>query len=402
VRIWIRRLLLALVALAVGAAIVYAFLPKPVPVDLAPVTRGGLRVTVDDDGKTRVRLPERYEISAPLAGKMRRIELEAGDPVVAGETVLAAIEPPDPALLDPRAYATAEASVKEMEKGVEHAAAAVREAEKAHDFAYAELARVRASGRGSTPQELEDASLKEHTTAERLRGARAAARMADFRLEQARAALIWTKPRSPGEEQARMLEIRSPVDGQVLRVLQRDEAVVAPGQKLIEVGDAGDTECVIDLISSDAVKVAPGAAATLEHWGGDYPLNGRVRRVEPSGFLKISALGVEEQRVNVIIDFTDPPEKRRTLGDAYRVEARIVVWEAADVLKVPASALFKPRDRWMLYVVKDGRAVLREVEVGPSNALERQIVAGVEEGEQVVSHPGDKLKDGVAVVPRAP
>jgi HlyD family secretion protein len=185
--------------------------------------------------------------------------------------------------------------------------------------------------------------------------------------------------------------------GRVLRVLQQSSIVVTPGQQLLEVGDPADLEVEVDLLSSDAVKVAPGAKVFLEHWGGDEPLRGRVRLVEPAGFLKRSALGVEEQRVNVIIDLVDPPQKHATLGDAFRVEARIVVWEADGVLKVPAGALFRQGEDWAVFAVEDGRARLRRLQTGRSNGLETEIREGLAEGEKVILHPGDRIRSGTRV-----
>lgn len=398
-RTWIRRLLLVVLALAVASFIGYAFVPKPVGVDLAPVTRGLLRVTVDEDGKTRIR--ERFEVSSPLAGKMSRITLKAGDRVEAARTLLTVLEPTDPAFLDARAHAEAEARLREAEKGPPEAEQRLKEARLAYEFASRDVARHRGLvGQGVSAQQFEDMLLKEQTAQARLRAAELFRQMADFRLELARAAFVRMRERSPGEPNGSRLEVRAPIDGAVLRVFQESTTITTPGQKLIELGDPTDLECVIDVLSADAVKIRPGARAFLEHWGGPQPLNGRVRLVEPSGFLKISALGVEEQRVNVIIDLVDPPEQRRTLGDAYRVEARIVIWEEGDVLKVPASARFRHGDGWAVFVASGGYAVLQPIKAGESNGLEVQVLDGLEEGEQVVVHPSDKIKDGVKVQPR--
>jgi HlyD family secretion protein len=389
----------ALLLLVVGG-LVYAFLPKPVPVDVAEVVRGPLRVTVDEDGKTRIR--ERYVVAAPLSGQMLRVGLKAGDRVAAGQTILAVLEPSDPSLLDDRARAETEARVKAADSSRKQADAKLERARAAHKQAAAELARARQMliTRSTSQQEHESAVHHERIAAEELRAAQFAVQIADFELELARVALVRTRPRSPGDVEPWRVEIRSPINGQVLRVHQESATVVTPGLRLLELGDAADLEAEIDVLSHDAVKIAPGARVLLEHWGGDQPLNGRVRLVEPGGFLKISALGVEEQRVNIIIDFTDPPEKYRRLGDAYRVEARIVIWEGDDVLKVPAGALFRKGDGWAVFVAADGKAELRPVQLGHGNGMETEVLDGLDKGESVILHPSDKIKAGTAVVLR--
>ena len=392
-------LTLAGVAL-VAASLLYAFWPRPVEADLARVTRGALRVTVDEDGKTRVK--ERYVVSAPLAGRLMRITLRPGDPVKAGRTMLAVLEPTDPALLDERARAEAEARVKAMEAARKQTGARLERARVAEEHAAAELERVRRllHAHGASQQDYDDALEKERGAQEDLRAAQFATHIADFELDLARAALIRTRPASPGEAADRSFEIRSPVDGRVLRVFQESSAVVTPGFRLLEVGDPDELEVEVDVLSGDAVKIAPGAKVYLEHWGGERPLPGRVRLVEPAGFTKISALGVEEQRVNVIVDFVAPPEKRGGLGDAFRVEARIVTWEADNVLKVAAGALFRQGEDWAVFAVAGGRAELRRVQTGRTNGLETEILSGLGEGDMVVLHPGDRIRAGTRVVSR--
>jgi HlyD family secretion protein len=378
----------------------YSFWPRPIEVDVARASRGPLHVTVDEDGKTRIR--ERYVVSAPLAGRLQRIGLRAGDPVRAGETLLAVIEPSDPALLDDRGRAEAEARLKASEATRKQAVPKLERARVAHNLSVKELQRVRQmiANRVTTGQELESAEHKERMAQEDLKTAQFALQIADFELDLARAALTRTRPRSPGDSDTWRFEVRAPVSGRVLRVFQESCVIVTPGQQLLEVGDPRDLEIEIDVLSSDAVKIAPGAKVMLEHWGGDEPLLGQVRLVEPSGFMKRSALGVEEQRVNVIIDFVDPPEKRLRLGDAYRVEARIVIWSKDNVLKVPSGSLFRRGEDWAVFVIEEGRAQLRRVEVGRSNALETEVIAGLEEGTQVILHPGDKIQPDGRVMPR--
>jgi HlyD family secretion protein len=397
----LRRLFVQLVAgLLTAGFLAYSFWPRPIEVDVAQASRGSLRVTVDEDGKTRIK--ERYVVSAPLAGQLQRISLRAGDPVVAGKTMLAVIEPGDPALLDDRSRAQAEARVKAAEATRKQAVSRLDRARVAFNLSLKELQRYRQMmvGRETTYQDLENAEHKERMAQEDMKTAQFAIQIADFELDLARAALLRTRPRSPGDADTWRFEIHAPVSGRVLRVFQESSAIVTPGQQLLEVGDPSDLEIEIDVLSSDAVKIAPGAKVILEHWGGDAPLLGQVRVVEPSGFMKRSALGVEEQRVNVIIDFVDPPEKRRRLGDAYRVEARIVIWSAENVLKVPSGCLFRHGDDWAVYAISEGRAELRRLAVGRSNALETEITSGLEEGAVVILHPGDKIQPGIRVVSR--
>jgi HlyD family secretion protein len=396
-----RRLLLQMaVGVFAGALLAYSFWPRPVEVDVAQASRGSLRVTVDEDGKTRIK--ERYVVSAPLAGRLQRIGLRPGAPVLAGQTLLAVIEPGDPALLDDRSRAEAEARVKAAEAGRKQAVSKLERSRVAYNLAIRELQRIRqmAIGRETTYQELEAAEHRERMAQEDMKAAQFAQQIADFELDLARAALKRSNPSSPGDADGWRFEVRAPISGRVLRVFQESSVIVTPGKELLEVGDPRDLEVEIDVLSSDAVKIAPGAKVFLEHWGGDKPLSGQVRLVEPSGFMKRSALGVEEQRVNVIIDFVDPPEKRSRLGDAYRVEARIVIWSANDVLKVPSGCLFRRGNDWAVFAVQDGSAQLRRVTVGRNNALETEITSGLEDGAVVILHPGDKIQPGIRVVPR--
>jgi HlyD family secretion protein len=395
-----RASLVVVVALVVGA-IAYGFWPRPVDVDLGAVSKGPMRVTVDEEGKTRIR--ERYVVSAPLGGTLLRVQLKAGHPVTADNTILAMLEPSDPAFLNARERAEAEARVKGAESAVQMAQARLSAARKEHDLATGNLARVtKAHESGvASADELHTAQIREQVRSEEVRAAQFAERVATFELSLARSALIRTAPRSALPPEGSRLELRSPVDGKVLRVFQESAGVVAPGTQILEVGDPTDLEMVIEVLSTEAVKISPGDRVIVERWGGPEPLAGRVRHVEPAGFLKVSALGVEEQRVNVIADFTDAHEKRKALGDAYRIEARIVVWEAADAVKVPAGALFRdPSGQWAVYALRDGRATLTPVNVGRSNGLEAEVLDGLAPGDQVVLHPSDRVTPGVRIVGR--
>jgi HlyD family secretion protein len=386
VRIHRGKLWWIVLGLAVVGLVGYAFLPTRVEVDVAAVTRGRLMVTVDREGKTRVR--ERYVVSAPLAGRLVRIELHPGDRVEEKKTVVAAIEPGDPSLLDARARAEAEARVRAAEETRKLAEANLRRAQAEH-----ERARQLGPGRSIAREELERIEHKE-------RAAAFSARIAAFELELAKAALLRTRPRSPKENGNARLDIRSPITGCVLEVYQESARMIPFGTELLKLGDTADLECVIDVLSTDAVKISRGAKVYLEHWGGDRPLLGRVRLVEPAAFTKVSALGVEEQRVNVLVDFTEPRARWQALGDAYRVEARIVVWERNEVLKAPAGAFFRSGDGWAVFRNDKGRARLTRVTMGRSNGLETQVLEGLNEGDQLILHPSDRIREGVAVAPR--
>ncbi|MCP3902201.1 MAG: HlyD family efflux transporter periplasmic adaptor subunit [Planctomycetes bacterium] len=403
-RVSLRRIILVIVCLLVLAALVVAFLPEPIPIDLLDVTRGPLSVTVDEEGVTRIR--ERYVVSAPLAGRLRRIDLDPGDSVEAVTTAVAIIEPTDPQLLDARARAEAEARVLASEAAVSQSEAKLGEARSSFDFAENDLAKIRdAFERGaSSPRELDEKAVLRRNAMESYRAAQFAADIARYELELARSALLHTTPRTdpdaPVGESAVRFPILAPISGRVLRVFQESVAVVAPGTPLLEIGDPADLELVIDVLSTDAVRILPGAEVIIEHWGGDEPLAGRVRLVEPSAFTKISALGVEEQRVNVIADFVTPIAERPTLGDGYRVEGRIVTWDAEDVVRVPTAALFREDGAWAVYVVEAGRATLRTIEVGKHNGLIAEVREGLAADEQVIAHPSDRVTDGIKVIER--
>lgn len=388
----------ALVAIALLALILR---PSPVSVDLARVTRGPLQETVDEDGRTRIK--ERYVVSAPLGGQLRRIELKAGDRVIARETILAILEPAPPEMLDARAREQLEARVRAAEAQVENAGAGLERVRASDELARSELARtLLLADRGAVAQqELDRARESARTAAEILKAAGYARQIATFELEQARAALLRTSPDGNGENCAVAWPLRSPITGRVLRVFQEDAAVVSATTRLLELGDPADLEVEVDVLSSDAVRIPSGARAFLEHWGGSSPLEARVRVIEPAGFLKISALGVEEQRVNVILDLVTPAEQRQRLGDAYRVEARIVVWEGSEVLSVPVGSLFRNGQHWAVFALRAGQARLVNVGVGHNDGRRTEVLHGLSAGDLVLVHASDKVADGVRVTPRS-
>ncbi len=387
-------------ALLLAAALAWLFRPAAVAVDIVTVDRGPLLVSVSDEGETRVR--DMYVVSAPVPGLMRRIELEAGDAVLADQTLVARIEPSDPSFLDVRSEAEARASVDAASAARTLAAAQVRRAQAELDFAQAELRRIRELARAHTvsANDLDAAERRARTADAALAEAQAERRVRDSEYQLARARLL-----TPGANRQRAadcdcLNVFSPVSGSVLRIIKESEGVVQSGTPLVEVGNPDDLEVVVDLLSADAVRVQPGQRVIIEAWGGDPPLDGRVERVEPYGFTKVSALGIEEQRVNVIVDITSPRERWPRLGHGYRVEPRIVLWESDDVLRVPLSALFRHEQRWAVFVVEDGRARLRPVEIGQGNGLEAEVVDGLTAGERVVAHPGDRVAPGARVTER--
>ena len=395
-----RVLVWILVAAAIGAVGV-ALWPQPTPADIVTVTRVPLSVTIDEEGETRVR--DRFLLSAPLAGRVLRIEHEPGDPVTAQETVLATFLPSDPLLLDARSRAEAEARVKAAQAALERARVDSNRALAEARYAETEFERYTEldESRLVAKDQVEAAALRATTATEAVRSAEFAVSAAEFQLEVARASLLQATGRSGAATTTdATITLRAPISGVVLRRLRESEAIVAAGEPLLEIADPSRLEIVADLLSTDAVRITPGDSVLIEQWGGDTALNGRVRTIEPYGFTKVSALGVEEQRVNVVIDFEGAEQGGKTLGDGYRVEIRIVIWEADDVLTTPTSSLFRVDDRWAVYAVEEGHAVLREVEVGQRTGLDAEIVSGLEADDRVIAYPSDQIADGVAVTPR--
>ena len=394
---WLKRGLWLLAAAGLVAMIAVAFLPEPVPVDLVAAGRGTLRVTVDEDGRTRVM--DRYVLKAPLGGNLARIELDPGDPVE-DEQVLARLVPLARPLMDAQSRTEAQARVASAAAQLRQARAAVERAEAALEFAEGNAARMRRLAERGTipPQTLEEAELELRSRREELTSARFGVRVAAHQREMARAAL----GRFEGEARdgAEQMAVTSPIEGVVLRVMERSGGVVQPGTPLLEIGDPSHLEVAVDVLTSDAVHIARGDRVIIERWGGDAPLAGHVRLVEPSAFTRTSALGVEEQRVNVVVDLDSPRERWARLGDGYRVETRIVVWEEEDVLTVPASAVFRRGDGWAVFRVEAGVAELAPIRPGRRTGLAVQVLDGLQAGDRVVAHPSDRVSDGVEVEPR--
>lgn len=395
---WVKRALLALLLLGLAGAIASAYRPRPVVVDVEQVTQGPLEVTVTEPGKTRVK--DRYVLSAPLGGELDRITLRPGDAVEQGQVVarLGSLAPP---LLDERSRAQADAQVRAAVGAQQQAEAGVERARAALEFARTEVRRQRQlAAAGSAPERsLETALFDERSREQEVVSAQSAVLIAEQQLEMARAARGRMDQHPEGHEH---LEIRAPVKGWVLRVMQESEGTVAAGTPLMELGDPQVLEVVVDVLSQDAVRIRPGARVSIEHWGGDSPLLGRVTRVEPSAFTRTSALGVEEQRVNVVIALEEPVERRKALGDGYRVEARITLWDGAEVVQVPEGALFRQGEGWAVFLADAGRVRLRAVKLGQRNGLRAQVLEGLAPGDQVIVHPGDSVRDGVAYTERRP
>lgn len=392
----LRRAALGVLALVGVALVVLALLPSPVEVDVARVTRGDVRVTIDEDGVTRVK--DRWVVIAPLAGSLARLELRAGDSVAEGD-VIARILPSTSPLLDARARSELDARIAALTAGVRQAEASLARARTAHEAATREAARVRAlAGQGAiSARDLERAELDVRARAEETTSAEFGVRIARHELAMARSA---SAPATRGGDAQETFEVRSPVSGRVLRVLRADDGPVAPGAALLEIGDPAALEVVVDVLTSDAVRITPGDAVRLARWGGPDELEARVRLVEPSGRTRVSALGVEEQRVDVVVDLVAPRSRWTALGDGYRVEASIVVDAARGALHVPELCLFGSGGALAVYVVEEGRARRRAVRVGRRNGLVAEVVSGLREREVVVLHPSERVREGVRVRPR--
>ena len=390
-----RSIGLALVAVLAAAALVWGFRPRPVAVETGVASRAPLAVTVEEEGRTRVR--DRFEISAPVAGFVRRLDLDAGDSVTRNQ-VVAELEPLRSTVLDPRTQAEAQARVASAEYALQAAEqktlAAAAEASRAqHEFARRK--KLRESG-GISQEEVDTAELLARRTIAEQRSAAFAVEVARFELEAARTALSYSAAQ-PTPASVERVQVRTPVAGRVLKLVRRSEGVVAAGETLIEIGDPAALEVEVDVLSCDAVRIAPGTLVRLARWGGDADLLGRVRIVEPAGFTKVSALGVEEQRVWVIADITSPPEQWQRLGDGYRAEASFVLWQGDDVLQVPAGALFRHGDGWAVFVVAGDRAVRRSIVLGHRSAEAAEVIDGLTSGERVVLHPSNRIEDGTRV-----
>jgi HlyD family secretion protein len=387
-------------ALGVGLVVlvILGLRPQPVPVETAPVVAGSLRAAVSEEGKTRIK--QRYVVASPVSGQLRRIAFKPGAEVEAGVTVVAVIDPLPASPLDERNRALAEARRDSTRIVLE-------KSRTSYELAQNELRRIEQMFNAGTlsPQELESAKMRETAAARDVAAAEGA-------LKQVEAELATTggppvrhslgdggSSREVGQPAGSPIEVRANATGRVLHVYQESARVVMPGTPLLEIGDPSDLEVIVEMLSRDGAAIAPGALVSLEQWGGPTALEGKVRLVEPAAFTKYSALGVEEQRVNVVVDITSPREQWTSLGDNFRVEARVITWESDRALKVPVSGLFRQGNAWAAFVVRDGRALLVPVKAGKSSGAEIQVTEGLAQGDEVILYPGDRIKDGQRVKP---
>lgn len=390
---WRRYLLLGVIATLIVTGLYLGFRPQPLKVELGTVQRAPLRVVVRQEGRTRV--VERYVVAAPVSGYARRIKLEIGNPVER-DAIVVELEPARAEVLDPRRRAEAQARIAAASANVAVSAQRANAAASNAGIAQRELDRARALRQGghvSAAAEDQAAANAQRSAAE-LRSAQFAVTTARYELDAARTALSYAASGGNGAPVA----VRSPESGQVLKIPHKSEGSVSAGQPLIELGNPRALEVEVDVLSADAVRIQPGTRVLFERWGGEGVLEGAVRVIEPGAFTKVSALGVEEQRVWVIVAFTSPYERWQRLGDGYRVEASFILWEQKDVLQIPASALFRDGEGWAAFVLEQGRAVKRPIVLGQRAELAAQVLSGVKAGDKVIVHPDDRLREGRAVV----
>ena len=381
-------------------AMVFTFKPRAVPTDIGEAELGPMRTTITEEGETRVE--DIYTLSSPIAGHLRRIVLEVGDKVIEGETIVAEIEPLDSAFLDPRSEAQAKADVNTAQSALALAKAELKQAQVELDFARSEYDRIKALHTTGT------ASQRDLDNSERLfksrraaySTAQAAIQMRRFELERVKAILM-----SPTQSQAQRvgcecLKIFAPISGTILNVITESEGVVQAGVPILEIGDPNKLEVVAELLSMDAVKVETGSLVSIENWGGESELEGKVKRIDPVGFSKVSALGIEEQRVNVVIDLTSPRESWSRLGHGYQVDVAIVLWQDSKVLQVPLTSIFRNGIGWSMFVVNDGIVSQRDVEIGHINSHVAEVKSGLKKQEKYIVYPSDRIYEGVEVIAR--
>ncbi|MGD2118120.1 MAG: HlyD family efflux transporter periplasmic adaptor subunit [Chromatiales bacterium] len=385
---------ISVIAAAIILLLIWGFWPQPVLVEIKPVTRAPLTVTIEEEGRTRV--IDRYIVSAPVSGVTCRVQLDVGDSVEQGQ-VLLHITPLESQVLDARSRAQALANIDAAKSALRAAEERASAAAATAQLAANELKRLEPLiQQGMISKDAFDKALTANQTAA------ADKRSADFNVEVARYELDAAKSvleysTDAAQKAAEVVEVRSPISGKVLKIAHECAAPVTTGEPLLEVGDPAALEVEVDVLSADAVKIKPGMQVLFERWGGEQPLHGIVRRVEPVGFTKTSALGVEEQRVLIISDFSSEPQLWQSLGDGYRVEARFILWHEDKVLQVPASSLFRYNSGWALFVAENHRAQRRMVKIGQRNGLFAQILEGVDEGDTVINHPSDEVEDGRSI-----
>ncbi|WP_193141436.1 MULTISPECIES: efflux RND transporter periplasmic adaptor subunit [unclassified Meridianimarinicoccus] len=400
------RLVLTLITgLLIAGALAAAFWPRPVMVDLDEVTRGPMMVTIDEEGRTRV--AEAYIVSTPVAGRLQRVEVDPGDPVIRGETVVAHMLPTNPAALDVRTREQALAAVQAAEAALRVARADLNAAIANRDLAEADLRRAEtlADRQHTSPATLDRVQQGYRVAEAQVETAEAAISMREANLANSRAQLIGFDDQglasAIGNPRSDDIPLHAPTDGRILRIMQQSETTLPAGAPIMEIGDIeGALEVVVDLISSDAVQVEIGNQVIIEDWGGPTALHGKVIRIDPLAVTKFSALGVEEQRVPVTVDLSGPAEERKALGHGYRVVARIVVWKQEDALRVPSSALFRSGGDWAVFRAQEGKARVTPVEIGRNNGVQAEVLAGLEAGDLVILYPSTAVTDGAAIARR--
>ncbi|MBR0882866.1 HlyD family secretion protein [Bradyrhizobium japonicum] len=405
---WTKRMIGAAALAAIAGGLAWFAWPRPVLVDLATVAKGPIEVTADDDGKTHVR--HVYTVSAPIAGKVLRIShplgeqgpsLHVGDEVVANQTVIALMQPTLPGFIDVRSRDQLQAEVLAADAAIQQQEAEVRRIEAALDFSRTEFQRAQTLLRtqSTSAQAFDKAKFEVATSEANLASAKAQVEMRRAVRTSLAARLIDPASTNPSAEPTCCVRVLAPASGRVLKIIQDSEATVLPGAPLVDIGNPLDLEVVADLLSTDAVQIKAGAPVWIDGWGG-APITGKVVRVDPAGFLKISALGIEEQRVRVTIDFSDPPQAWSQLGHDYRVVVHVTTWSAQGVVAVPVSALFRQADQWAVFADENGRARAKPVQIGHRNNRFAEVMSGLTEGDQVVVHPSDRIADGSRIAQR--
>ncbi|WP_423067772.1 efflux RND transporter periplasmic adaptor subunit [Devosia sp. CN2-171] len=393
------RIVIVIATLFIGAGLAWALWPRPIEVETARVERGSFDVMVEEEGQSRIR--EVFTVSAPVTGQLQRLSLHAGDTVLANETVIAIIRPAGPGLLDERSRRIAQATAETARAAVEFASTQLTQAEKQLDFAERALERtISLSQRGLvSAQVLEKAQYDLDVATSALQSAKASLGVRESELQSAEAALIEGVGGSGTD--ACCVELKAPVSGRILQVLTESEQVVQAGTPLLNIGDPADLEIAAELSSRDAVQLQPGAKASIDGWGGP-PLAAELVRIEPMAVTKVSALGIEEQRTTATLKLLAPPTEWQRLGHGFRVVAHIVRWRGEDLLTIPIGALFRLGGDWATFVVEDGKATARRIELGERNAELAEVVAGLKAGDEVILHPADTIVSGTAVVVSVP
>ena len=391
------KIFLALFALGL---MIFAFLPERVKVDMVTVEKGELLVTLEGEGKTRIH--DIYVVSTPIEGRINRINIEPNDIVSAGKTIIANMYPANPSFLDKRSETQAKADVEGARAALSLASSRVKQAQAQLDYELTDFKRTKAlfQKKSISEAQLESAELRIKTLKSELETTLSNKQLMLSRLNASKATLLQPEDTNTENDEDCHICIHSPVDGRVLRILHKSESIVPVGTKLVEIGDPSNLEIIIEMLSTNAVRVRVGDQAMIKRWGGEEDLHARVRVIEPSGFTKVSALGVEEQRVNVILDFTDPADKWLALGNAYRVEAAIIIDQAKEIIRTPLSTLFRHNEVWSVFKVIDGVASLQTVEIGLRNDRFAEVTQGLAVGDQLIMHPGNAVNEGVKVEQR--